>query len=251
MYKLLLCWRYLRTRYLALVCIVSVMLGVATLIVVNSVMAGFSTKLRDRLHGCCPTSSSSRPTTLACPTPKARCASSARTRSGRADRGHDADHGNLRHAPFHPERHAVHAAVRLVGIDPEGRAAFGGFKEHLVDPTDQQRPSFDLDGKALDYYDMERQQPGAGRRPFSRSSTRTAMPLPDPPPSPPVASPRRRHRRLRHRPLPRSEVPPAAAPSRHPRSSTRAMTSSSPPSGRRTWRPSATASSSSIISSPK
>src|SRR5207237_1552335 len=51
MYKLLLCWRYLRTRYLALVCIVSVMLGVATLIVVNSVMAGFSTKLRERLHG--------------------------------------------------------------------------------------------------------------------------------------------------------------------------------------------------------
>src|SRR5437667_11816407 len=51
MYKLLLCWRYLLTRYLALVCIISVMLGVATLIVVNSVMSGFSTKLRERLHG--------------------------------------------------------------------------------------------------------------------------------------------------------------------------------------------------------
>src|SRR5947209_12160155 len=51
MYKVLLCWRYLRTRYLALACIVSVMLGVATLIVVNSVMAGFSTKLKERLHG--------------------------------------------------------------------------------------------------------------------------------------------------------------------------------------------------------
>src|SRR5882672_7451064 len=50
-YKTLLCWRYLRTRYLALACIISVMLGVATLIVVNSVMSGFSTKLRDRLHG--------------------------------------------------------------------------------------------------------------------------------------------------------------------------------------------------------
>ena len=50
MYKLLLCWRYLLTRYLALVCIVSVLLGVATLIVVNSVMAGFSSKLRDRLQ---------------------------------------------------------------------------------------------------------------------------------------------------------------------------------------------------------
>src|SRR3954447_25525747 len=51
MYKLLLCRRYLCTRWLAMVCIVSVMLGVATLIVVNSVMAGFSTKLKERLHG--------------------------------------------------------------------------------------------------------------------------------------------------------------------------------------------------------
>lgn len=50
MYKLLLCWRYLRTRYLAFACIISVMLGVATLIVVNSVMNGFSTKLRGLLH---------------------------------------------------------------------------------------------------------------------------------------------------------------------------------------------------------
>src|ERR1051326_4185120 len=51
MYKLLLCFRYLKTRYLAMACIISVMLGVATLIVVNSVMSGFSTKLRERLHG--------------------------------------------------------------------------------------------------------------------------------------------------------------------------------------------------------
>jgi lipoprotein-releasing system permease protein len=51
MYKYLLCWRYLRTRYIALASIISVMLGVATMIVVNSVMAGFSAKMRDRLHG--------------------------------------------------------------------------------------------------------------------------------------------------------------------------------------------------------
>ena len=51
MYKYLLCWRYLRTRYIALASIVSVMLGVATMIVVNSVMAGFSDKMRERLHG--------------------------------------------------------------------------------------------------------------------------------------------------------------------------------------------------------
>ena len=51
MYKYLLCWRYLRTRYIALASVISVMLGVATMIVVNAVMAGFSDKMRDRLHG--------------------------------------------------------------------------------------------------------------------------------------------------------------------------------------------------------
>jgi lipoprotein-releasing system permease protein len=51
MYKYLLCWRYLRTRYIALASVVSVMLGVATMIVVNAVMAGFSDKMRARLHG--------------------------------------------------------------------------------------------------------------------------------------------------------------------------------------------------------
>jgi lipoprotein-releasing system permease protein len=51
MYKYLLCWRYLRTRYIALASVVSVMLGVATMVVVNSVMAGFSDKMRERLHG--------------------------------------------------------------------------------------------------------------------------------------------------------------------------------------------------------
>jgi lipoprotein-releasing system permease protein len=50
-YKYLLCWRYLKTRYIALASVVSVMLGVATMIVVNSVMAGFADKMKDRLHG--------------------------------------------------------------------------------------------------------------------------------------------------------------------------------------------------------
>ncbi len=51
MYKFLLCWRYLRTRYIALASIVSVMLGVATMIVVNSVMEGFTHEMKDRIHG--------------------------------------------------------------------------------------------------------------------------------------------------------------------------------------------------------
>ncbi|MBB01081.1 MAG: ABC transporter permease [Rubinisphaera brasiliensis] len=51
MYKYLLCQRYLRTRFIALASIISVMLGVATMIVVNSVMSGFSHQMRDRIHG--------------------------------------------------------------------------------------------------------------------------------------------------------------------------------------------------------
>ncbi len=51
MYKLLLSWRYLRSRYIALASIISVTLGVATMIVVNSVMSGFTTEMRNRIHG--------------------------------------------------------------------------------------------------------------------------------------------------------------------------------------------------------
>lgn len=51
MYKLLLCTRYLRTRFIALASIISVMLGVATMIVVNSVMSGFSSEMRERING--------------------------------------------------------------------------------------------------------------------------------------------------------------------------------------------------------
>ncbi|MFO0914475.1 MAG: FtsX-like permease family protein [Pirellulales bacterium] len=51
MYKHLLCLRYLRSRYIALASIVSVMLGVATMIVVNSVMAGFREEMYKRIHG--------------------------------------------------------------------------------------------------------------------------------------------------------------------------------------------------------
>lgn len=51
MFKLLLAWRYLRTRFIAIASIVSVTLGVATLIVVNSVMSGFTDEMTRKLHG--------------------------------------------------------------------------------------------------------------------------------------------------------------------------------------------------------
>ena len=50
MYKLTLCLRYLRSKYIALASIISVTLGVATLVVVNAVMLGFITEMKARLH---------------------------------------------------------------------------------------------------------------------------------------------------------------------------------------------------------
>ena len=51
MYKLLLSWRYLLSRFIALASVISVMLGVATMIVVNAVMLGFTSEMKDRIQG--------------------------------------------------------------------------------------------------------------------------------------------------------------------------------------------------------
>jgi lipoprotein-releasing system permease protein len=144
MYKTLLCWRYLRTRYLALACIVSVMLGVTTLIVVNSVMAGFSTKLRERLHALL---------------------SDVVIESLGMD-GFDDPEGKMeriRNDPFLgprvaamsptmevfamlqyylPDGRPVTRPVKLIGVDPATRDGIGGFTEHLETQKNSANPSF-------------------------------------------------------------------------------------------------------------
>jgi lipoprotein-releasing system permease protein len=152
-YKLLLCWRYLRTRYLALVCIVSVMLGVATLIVVNSVMGGFSRKLRDRLHGLL-----------------SDVVIEAWDLDGFANP--DGKMALIRTDPWLAERIdsmtasmeifallqytwrgvPVTRTVHLIGVEPEGRTRLGGFAEYLV--LHPNRPSFALTGKARERQEL-------------------------------------------------------------------------------------------------
>jgi lipoprotein-releasing system permease protein len=156
MYKVLLCWRYLLTRYLALACIVSVMLGVATLIVVNSVMSGFSTKLRDRLHGLLSDVLIEYP-----------------SYEGFADP--DAKIARIREDPFLNDRieamtstleifamlqfripngETVLRPVHLIGIDPEDRAKMPGFAEFLMNEDNRLHPSkvFELHGEVLNRY---------------------------------------------------------------------------------------------------
>jgi lipoprotein-releasing system permease protein len=163
-YKLLLCWRYLRTRYLALACIISVMLGVGTLIVVNSVMSGFSTKLRDRLHGLL-----------------SDVLIEAQSMDGFADPGEKIE--RIRKDPFlgprieamtptmevfamirfnWPNGDPIIRLVRLIGIDPATRSPVGGFKEHLVRQRNDAQPSFSIPADAQRRFEWRRrimQQP--------------------------------------------------------------------------------------------
>ena len=150
MYKLLLCVRYLRTRYLAFVCIVSVMLGVATLIVVNAVMSGFSTKLKDRLHGLLSDvvvdtdridgfdvldddPADERPLMRRADRRKIRPARPATAIEAMTP---DASRSSPCSSSSYRGQTIVTKPVRLIGIDPEGRAAVGGFAEYLVRQKD-------------------------------------------------------------------------------------------------------------------
>jgi lipoprotein-releasing system permease protein len=145
MYKALLCWRYLIKRYLALACVVSIMLGVGTLIVVNSVMAGFSTKLKDRLHGLL-----------------SDILVESMSQDGFANPEQQMQ--RIRNSPIGDKIEAMTPAietigliqityrgremqprsVRIIGVDPKGRARVGGFAEYLCDLRNRQNPSFEL-----------------------------------------------------------------------------------------------------------
>ncbi len=184
MYKLLLCWRYLLTRYLALVCIISVMLGVATLIVVNSVMAGFSTKLRQRLHGLLSDIVIEARDYEGFPNPNGMM---ARIRE-EADVGEKIEamtptleiFGMIR---FTFNGTPIARPVRIIGIDPEGRARVGGFAEHLL--LHPGKPSFELTKEALERQNLLHPPHRLERRASLLQAPRVPgmPPPPDPPPS--------------------------------------------------------------------
>ena len=148
MYKYLLCWRYLRTKYIALASVISVMLGVATMIVVNSVMAGFGEKMRDRLHGV-----------LADVVVESVSLdgfyNSKEVMARVTEIGGDQviaqaptmETPGILHFRF-PGGQVITKPVDIIGIRPEDRARTGDFGEFLVDDKSQKiKPSFDVDDK--------------------------------------------------------------------------------------------------------
>ena len=165
MYKLLLCVRYLKTRYLAFICIVSVMLGVATLIVVNAVMNGFSTKLKDRLHGVLSDvvvdtdnmagfDIPDDHTPLGPPlTPDAIMAKIMAGPVGSKIEAISPTVEVFAILQFTFNNQTMTKPVRLIGVDPKSRTDVGGFSEYLVRQNGVAKPSFDLTPEALKQHD--------------------------------------------------------------------------------------------------
>jgi lipoprotein-releasing system permease protein len=161
-YKLLLCWKYLRTRYLAFVCIVSVMLGVATLIVVNSVMSGFSNKLRDRLQGILSdiVVESDRPDGMPEPPDQLE----AKIRNSSIGQYVDVMSPTVEVMALlqfevntrDGDRIPIMKPVRLIGIDPEKHAAMGKFRKYLKRQKSEDKASFELTGEAKERFDRNR-----------------------------------------------------------------------------------------------
>ncbi|MCC6418237.1 MAG: ABC transporter permease [Gemmataceae bacterium] len=181
MYKLLLCWRYLLTRYLALACIVSVLLGVATLIVVNSVMSGFSTKLRERLHSLLSDVLIEATTLEGFADPAGKM---ARIKSDPFLRDRIEAMSPTLEAfamlQFHmPNGELMTRPIRLVGIDMESRALLGGVRENFVHQKSKAKPSFDVPAEAKRRFELRQ------LRQLREVPRQVQAPGEPPPPAPP------------------------------------------------------------------
>lgn len=141
MYKLLLCWRYLRTRWIALASIVSVTLGVATLIVVNSVMDGFTSQMQDRMHGIL--------SDLVVETRASNGISEPNWYIDRINKRLGSDVEGVTTVvtlpammTFHHNGNAHTQQINLIGIDKKTYASVSDFSKYLLHPDNKQQLDF-------------------------------------------------------------------------------------------------------------
>ncbi|OUT62687.1 MAG: hypothetical protein CBB70_15510 [Planctomycetaceae bacterium TMED10] len=154
MYKLILCWRYLQTRYIALASVISVTLGVATLIVVNSVMSGFTHEMQYRIHGIL--------SDLVFDGHGLEGFSDSRWHMERIQKiaGNDIEAMTPTvHVPamlnYRVGQRWVHRQVNFIGIDAETYAQVSDCANYLQHPKNRMGPSFQLRDGGYDLHDRE------------------------------------------------------------------------------------------------
>ena len=143
MYRWLLCFRYLKTRYIALASIISVTLGVATLIVVNAVMCGFSAEMHERLHGLASDIMIDCHTTGGLPDPEGHLEEIKRLCGDQiAAASVNISVPSMLGIEFNGQQIGRH--VNLIGLDPETYDRVSDFGKYLLHPENQKLASFDL-----------------------------------------------------------------------------------------------------------
>lgn len=161
MYKILLCWRYLRTRYIALASITSVMLGVATMIVVNSVMEGFTAEMQNRIHGILSDVVFESHSMEGFPDPEAHMAR-IREVAGKYIAGMTPTVVIPGLLMYDVQGRARTQQISFIGVDEKTHGQVSDFSRYLQHPENRKQLSFELreDGyDAVDHQGDEKSQP--------------------------------------------------------------------------------------------
>lgn len=162
MYKLLLCWRYLRTRWIALASVISVTLGVATMIVVNAVMAGFSNEMQTRIHGILSDIVFESHSLSGFQDPKWHM-DEIRRAAGDSIAGMTPTVAVPAMLSFQVRGQWVTRQVMFIGIDESSHAAASDFSRYLQHPENRRQLSFQLRDGGYDTVDSQAETPGPTR----------------------------------------------------------------------------------------
>ena len=154
MYKLLLCWRYLRTRWIALASVISVTLGVATMIVVNAVMAGFSNEMQTRIHGILSDIVFESHSLSGFQDPQWHIDEIKRA-AGDQIAGMTPTVAVPAMLSFQVRGQWVTRQVMFIGIDPKTHAQVSDFGRYLQHPANREQLSFDLREGGYDTIDSQ------------------------------------------------------------------------------------------------
>jgi len=162
MYKLLLCWRYLRTRWIALASVISVTLGVATMIVVNAVMAGFSHEMQTRIHGILSDIVFESHSLSGFQDPQWHM-EEIRRAAGDSIAGMTPTVAVPAMLSFQVRGQWVTRQIMLIGIDEATHAAVSDFSRYLQHPANRGQLSFALRDGGYDTTDSQSEGPGPTR----------------------------------------------------------------------------------------